>query len=147
MVLQGANHLQSGAVAHVREARVTMAAEVPLENSPVLRAIEHRAPGFQLAHSIRSFFRVQFGHAPLVEILSAAHGVREMDAPVVAVIDVGQSGGNPPFGHHRVRLAQQRFAHHAHPQAGRCRFYRRPKARSARADNQNIVRMPLVLGH
>jgi hypothetical protein len=70
-----------------------------------------------------------------------------MDAPVVAVVDVGQSGGNPPFGHHRVRFPQQGLAYYAHSQAGGRRFYRRPKARSTRADYQNIVRMPLVLGH
>jgi hypothetical protein len=57
---------------------------------------------------------VQFGHAPVVQILAAAHGVGEMDAPVIAVVDIAHGRGHAAFGHHGVRFAEQRFADHAH---------------------------------
>jgi len=60
-----------------------------LQNSAVLRAIENGAPCFKLAHSIGCFLRVQLGHAPLVYVLTAAHGVGEMHFPIVAFIDIG----------------------------------------------------------
>ena len=79
----------------------------------VLGAVEKRAPGLELAHALRRFLGVQLGHAPVVEVLSAAHGVGEMNAPVVAIVDVGQSRGNAALGHHGVRFAKQRLADHA----------------------------------
>src|SRR6185436_8995114 len=39
VVLQGANHLQPGAVADVRKAWITMSAKIALENAAVLGAI------------------------------------------------------------------------------------------------------------
>ena len=53
VVLQRPDHLETGAVADVREARIFVAPEVALENTAVLRPIEQRAPRFQLAHAIR----------------------------------------------------------------------------------------------
>ena len=46
VVLQGADHLEAGAVADVGEARITVSAEIALRNLAFLGAIEHRAPGF-----------------------------------------------------------------------------------------------------
>jgi hypothetical protein len=109
VVLQRADHFQSGAVAHVRQARIAMAAEVALQNFSVFGAIEHRAPGFQFPDACRSFLGVQLGHAPIVEILAAAHGVGEVHAPVVAIVHVAHGRGHAAFGHHGVGLAQQRF--------------------------------------
>src|SRR5882762_1186690 len=43
MVLQRANHLQSGAVAHMRQARVAMATEIALQDAAVLRTVKERA--------------------------------------------------------------------------------------------------------
>src|SRR6202040_1361278 len=65
VVLQGADHFEAGAIAHMRESRIFMSAEVSLQNTAVLRPIEDRAPGFQLAHAIGRFFGVQLGHASL----------------------------------------------------------------------------------
>src|SRR5580704_19411657 len=45
VVLQRANHFQTGAIPDMCESRVSMAAEIALQNSPILGAIEHRAPG------------------------------------------------------------------------------------------------------
>ena len=109
VILQRADHLQAGAVAHVRQPRITMAAKIALQNSAVLGAIEQRAPGFQFAHARRRFLGVQLGHAPVVQILAAAHGVGEMDAPVVAVVHVAHRRRHATLGHHGVRFAEQRF--------------------------------------
>ena len=115
VILQRADHLQAGAVAHVRQARIAVAAEVALKNLAVLGAIENRAPGFEFVHPRRSFLGVQFRHAAVVQVLAAAHGVGEMDAPVVAVVHVAHGRRHAAFGHHRVRLAEQRFRDHARP--------------------------------
>ena len=45
VVLQGADHLQTGPIAHVREPRIAMSAEVALQDAAILCAIEERAPG------------------------------------------------------------------------------------------------------
>src|ERR1700733_14235300 len=47
VVLQRADHFQTRAVAHMRQARITMPAEVALQNAAVGGAVEERAPGFQ----------------------------------------------------------------------------------------------------
>src|SRR5581483_5204867 len=58
MVLERANHLQPGAVAHVRESRVAMSTKIPLQNAAVLGAVKQRAPSFEFAHAIGCFFGV-----------------------------------------------------------------------------------------
>ena len=109
VILQRADHFEAGAIADVRQARIAVAAEVALQNAPVVGAVEQRAPGLQLADALGSFLGVQFRHAPVVQILAAAHGVGEVDSPVVALVHVGQRRGHAAFGHHRVRFAEQRF--------------------------------------
>ena len=77
VVLQGANHLEAGAVADMREPGISMAAEVALQNASVLCAIEQRPPGLEFPHAVGRFLGVQFGHAPVVQILAAAHRIGE----------------------------------------------------------------------
>ena len=96
----------------MREPRIFVAAEISLQNPAVLRAIEDRAPRFQFAHAIGRFLGVQFRHAPIVDVLAAAHGVGEMDLPVVAIVHIGERSRDAAFGHHGVRFAEQRFANH-----------------------------------
>ena len=74
----------------------------------------------------------------LLTILAAAHGVGEMDAPVVAVVDVAHRGRHAAFGHDGVGLAQQRFAHQADLHAGRRGFDRGAQSGAARADDQHV---------
>ena len=102
-----------------------MPAEIPLQNAAVLGSIEDRAPGFELTHPVRRFLRVELRHPPIIDVLTAAHRVGEMDFPVVAIVDVGQRCGDSALRHHGVRFAQQRFANHpdrdARPQTLRSR--------------------------
>ena len=147
VILQRADHLETGAVADVREARIAMAAEVALQDAAVLRAIEHGAPGLELADAVGRFLRVQLRHAPVVHVLAAAHRVGEVDLPVVAVVDVGERGGDAAFGHHRVRLAEQRLADEADRTPAGRGLDRRPQSRSAGADDEHVVFVCLVVGH
>ena len=147
VVLQRADHLEAGAIADVREARIAVAAEVALQDPAVLGAIEDRAPGLELAHAVGRFLGVQLGHAPVVEVLAAAHRVGEVDLPVVAVVDVGQRRGHAAFGHDRVRLAEQRLADEADRDAGRRRFDGRAQPGAAGADDEDVVFVRLIFGH
>ena len=110
LLLQGADDLQAGAVADVGQPRVGVAAEVALADPAVLGAVEQRAVGLQLPHPVRRLLGVQFGHPPVVEELAAAHGVAEVDLPVVLGVGVAHRRGAAALGHHGVRLAEQRLA-------------------------------------
>ena len=127
VILQGADHFQPGAIADVREARIFMAAEISLQNAAIFRAIENRAPGFELAHPLRRFLGVQLRHPPIVDVLPAAHRVGEMDLPVVAVVHVGERGRDAALGHHGVRFAEQGICKPSRPKR------RPPRLRSPRA--------------
>ena len=102
---------------------------------PSGRAVEERAPRLELAHAVGRLLRVQLGHPPVVDVLSAAHGVGEVDLPVVAVVDVGQRGGDAALGHDGVRLAEQRLADQPdrHCRRGRDGGRSPPRRRRSRA--------------
>ena len=90
-----------------RQPRVAVPTEVALQNAAVLCAVEQRAPLLQLAHAVGRLLGVQLGHAPVVEELSAAHGVAEVDHPVVVGVDVGHRRRTAALGHDGVRLAEE----------------------------------------
>ena len=123
----------------VRKSRIFVAAKISLQNAAVLRAIEDRAPRFEFAHAIGRFLGVQFRHAPLIDILAAAHRVGEVDFPIVAIVDVGERSGDSPFGHDGVRFAEQTFANHPDRNAGGRRFDGRAQSRAAGTDDKNVV--------
>ena len=139
VILQRADHLEPGAIADVRQARILVAAEIALQDAAVGRAIEQRAPGFELAHAIGRLLRVELRHPPVVHVLAAAHRVGEVHAPAVAIVDVGERRGDAAFGHHGVRLAEQRLAEQADLDAGRRRFDGRAESGAAGADDEHIV--------
>src|SRR5579863_6376415 len=118
VILESSDHLKASAIANVGKARIAMSAKIALKNAAVLGAVEKSAPALELAHTLGGLFGVQLRHTPVVEVLAAAHGVGEMDAPVVTIIDVGQSRGNTAFCHYGVRFSEQRFADHAYFDAG-----------------------------
>ena len=145
VVLQGADHLETRAVAHVREPRILVPAEVALEDPAVGRAVEQGAPRLELAHPRGRLLGVQLGHAPVVDVLPAAHGVGEVDLPAVAVVHVGQGRGHAALRHHRVRLAEERLAHQADAHARAGRGDGRAQAGAARADHEHVVLERLVI--
>jgi hypothetical protein len=139
VILQCADHFQAGAIANVGKARIAMAAEVALQDAAVAGAIEHRAPRLQLAHAIGRFFRVQFGHPPVVDVLAAAHRVGEVHFPAVAVVDVGERRRDATFRHDGVGFAEQRFADQPNLHAGGGCFDGGAKTGAAGADHENVV--------
>jgi hypothetical protein len=101
-----------------------VAAEISLKNAPILRAIEHSAPRFELAHTCGSFLRVDLRHSPVIHVLAAAHRVGKVHSPIVAVVNVRECGGNATFRHHRVSFAEQRFADESDSRSRLSRFDR-----------------------
>ena len=95
-VLQRADHLQAGAVADVRQARVGVAAERALQDAAVAGAVEDGAPALELAHALGRLLGVELGHAPVVQHLAADHRVAEVGLPVSACGDVGSAAATPP---------------------------------------------------
>jgi hypothetical protein len=75
VILQRADHFETGPVAHMSQPRIPVPAEVALQNLAVFRSVEQRAPCFQFADALRRFLCMQLRHAPVVQVLAAAHGV------------------------------------------------------------------------
>jgi hypothetical protein len=109
-VLQHADHLEAGAVTDVCQAGIGMAAERPLVDAAVGRAIEQRTPRFELVDTVGRFLGVDLRHAPVVVHFAATHRVAEMHAPVVFGHHIAERGRRPALGHHGVGLAEQGFA-------------------------------------
>ena len=139
LLLQGADQLQPGAVAHVGQAGVAVAAEVALDDAAVLGAVEQRAPALQLADAVGRLHGVDLRHAPVVEHLAAAHGVAEVDLPVVLGPDVAHGGGHAALGHDGVRLAEQGLADQRRAQAALLGLDGGAQPGAAGADDDDVV--------
>ena len=111
MVLERADHLQARAITDVGEPRVPVATKVPLEDVPVIGAVEKCSPGLELANAAWRLLGVQLGHPPVVEVLAPAHRVGEVDSPVVSLVHGRKGCRDATLGHHGMRFPQQRFAH------------------------------------
>jgi hypothetical protein len=127
VVLQRADHLEAGAVADVGEARVAVAAEVALQDAAVGRAVEE-APH---ASSSRTRSGASWACSSAISGWLTYWPPRMVSAKctrqAVAVVDVGERGGDAALRHHRVRLAEQRLRDR------RRRARRRPRRRWRRA--------------
>jgi hypothetical protein len=109
MILKGPDHLETGAIAHMGQPGIFVPAEIALQNAAILGAIEEGSPSFQLTNAIGRFLRMQLRHSGVVQVLTTAHGIGEMDPPTIAVVDVGESGSYTAFGHDSVSLPQERL--------------------------------------
>src|ERR1700731_1851500 len=88
---------------------------------------------------------MELGHAPVVEELTAAHGVTKVRSPAIGFVHVGHSGGDAAFRHYSVGFSQQRFGDYRYTRACGQAFNRRTQARSARANDQDIMFMGFIL--
>jgi hypothetical protein len=95
-----------------------MAPKIPLENSTVGSAIKECAPGLKFPHACRSFLGMELGHPPVTQILTAAHGVGEVNAPAVTVVNITHRGSYTALGHNGVCFAEKRLGYHRDPGAG-----------------------------
>ena len=107
VILQCANQLKAGSVTNVREARIAVATEVALQDLAFLGAVKDGAPGFEFQYARGRFLGMVFNHDWVVQVLAAAHGVCEVDFPVVAVINVAHGCGHAALGHHGVGLTKE----------------------------------------
>jgi hypothetical protein len=144
LVLQRPDHLEPGAIADVRKAWIAVPPEVALEDPAINRPVEHGAPGFELAHPVGSLACVELGHPPVVDILSAAHRVREVHPPAVAIVHVGERGGHSAFRHHCMRLAEKRFADQPDLDASRGCLDGRAQSSASGAYNEDVVLVGFV---
>ena len=147
VILERADQLQARPIADMREAWIAVAAEVALQDAPIGGPVEDRAPRLELAHAIGRFPGVDLGHPPVVDVLAAAHRVGEVHLPAVAIVDVGQRRRDAAFGHHRVRLAEQRLADQADRHAGGRRLDGRAQPGAAGADHEDVVVVSRVGRH
>jgi hypothetical protein len=147
MVLKSADHFQAGSIAHMDKPRITMAAEIPLENSTIARAIKKCAPGLQFAHACRSFLGVQFRHPPVTQVLTAAHRVGKVNAPAVPVVHISHGRGYAALCHDGVCFAKKRFRDHRDLSASGRYLDGSPQTGAPGSDDQNVVLMRDVLAH
>src|SRR6185369_9801679 len=147
MILERSNHLKPGAITDMREPRVSVSAEVALKNFPIGCAIEHGSPRLELAHSGGGLFRMQLRHSPVVDVLTSAHRVGEVDLPVVALVHVGERGSDSAFGHYGMSFSQERLAHEPDGHSRGGSFDCGSKACAARPDHQYVVLECLVFSH
>ena len=146
-VLQGPDHLETRAVADVGEASVAMASEVPLQDPAVRGAVEQRPPLLELEDPVGRFEGVDLSHAPVVQHLAAAHGVAEVDLPVVLRPDAAERRGDATFGHHGVGLAEKGLAHQCRASAQLACLDSSPEPRAAGADDHDVEVVPLGVSH
>ena len=146
-VLQGPDHLETRAVADVSKAGVTMAAEVPLQDPAIGRAVEQRTPLLELEDAVGRLEGMDLSHAPVVEHLAAADGVAEVNLPVVLRPHAGESRGDAALGHHRVCLAEEGLANEGRTSAHLARLDGRPEPRSTGAYYDDVEVVPCGVGH
>ncbi len=124
---------------------VAVTAEVALGDAAVGGPVEERTPALELVDAVGGLEGMELGHAPVVEHLAAAHGVAEVDLPVVLGPYVAHGGGHAALGHDGVRLAQQRLADHRHPQAALLGLDDGAQPGAAGADDDDVVVVGLVV--
>ena len=90
---------------------------------------------------------MQFGHAPIIDILAAAHRVGKVDLPIIGLIHRAQRRCNATFGHHGVGFPKKRFANQPHLDSSRRCLNRRAQSGPACSDNQYVVLELLIRRH
>jgi hypothetical protein len=90
---------------------------------------------------------MQLGHSPVVNVLPTAHRIREMDLPIISIVDVGKGRCHPALGHNGMRLAEQRFTDQPDGYAGCRRFDGRTQTGTTGADDKNVVFECWIISH
>ena len=107
VILESSDEFQTSSVTNVREARIAVATEVALQDLAFLGAVKDGAPGFEFQYARGRFLGMVFNHDWVVQVLATAHGVCEVNFPVVAVINVAHGCGHAALGHHGVGLTKE----------------------------------------
>ena len=147
MILQRTDHLQAGAIANMRQPGIAMPAKIALQNAAIAGAIEQRAPGFEFAHTGRSFLGMQLRHAPVIQVLTAAHGVGKVNAPAVSIVHICHGRGYSTLRHYGMCFAEKRFRNDCDSCAGGRSLDGSAQSRASRSDDHDVVLVRDVLGH
>ena len=146
-LLQGADHLQAGAVAYVSQTRVFVTAEVALADLAVGGAVKECTPRLKLPYAIWGFLGMQLGHAVVVEELAATHRVAEVNLPVVVGVHIAHGCSNATLSHDCVGLAEERLAQDGCLLAGLASGDGRAKTRATGTDDDHVELQLRNLGH
>src|SRR6267142_4351389 len=146
-ILKRPYHLETGAIADMTKPLESMPAKSSLKNFSVAGSIEHGSPLFQLANSIWGLLRMNVGHPPVIQKLSAAHRVAKMRAPIVRFVHIGNRCGDAAFSHDSVRLTEERFTDDTNLYSLTKRLDRRAQTSPTCPDNKHIVFVCFVLLH
>jgi hypothetical protein len=90
---------------------------------------------------------MQFRHAPVIQVLAAAHGVGKVNAPVISIVHIPHRSRHATFRHYGVRLTEKRFRNDRNLHTRSRSFDGGAQTGATCADDQNIVLMRDVLGH
>jgi hypothetical protein len=90
---------------------------------------------------------MQFGHVPAIQVLATTHGVREVNSPIIALVDIRQSGSDAAFRHHGMSLAQKGLRNYSNFHASGRDFRGGPQACTTRSNCQDIVLVREIFGH
>ena len=122
----------------MRQTRVAVATKVALEDLAVLGAVKERTPLLEFENALGCLLGVQLGHAVVIEVLTAAHGVAKVHHPIVLGVDVTHGGGYAAFGHDRVGLAEQRLGDDADVEAALLGLDGRAQSGATGADDDDV---------
>ena len=124
-----------------------MAAEISLQNAAVAGAIKKRAPSLQFTHAGRRFLSMQLRHSPVIQVLTAAHGVGKVNAPAVPIVHISHRRGYAALGHDGVGFAEKRFRNHRDLYTGGRGLDGSAQTGAPGSYDQNVVLMRDVLAH
>jgi hypothetical protein len=124
-----------------------MAAEIPLQNSAIAGAIKKGAPRLQFTYASRRFLGMQLRHPPVVQVLTAAHGVGKVNPPAVPVVHISHRRGYATLGHDGVCFPEKRFRNDSDLYTRRRGLDGSPQTGAPGSYDQNIVLMRDVLAH
>jgi hypothetical protein len=90
---------------------------------------------------------MQLCHPPVIQVLTAAHGVGKVDAPAVPVVHISHRRGYATLGHDGVGLAEKRFRNDRDLYTGGGGLDGGPQTGAPGSNDQNVVLVRDVLAH
>ena len=138
-LLECPNDFEAGGIADVGKPREGVATEISLIDEVLGGAIKDGTPLFEFPDSVRGFFGVELGHAPVGEPFAPLHRVVEVNLPSVSGVSVLQGCGAPTLGHDGVGFAEQRFRDDGGFGSASGRLNGRSETSTTCADDNDIV--------
>jgi hypothetical protein len=90
---------------------------------------------------------MQFRHPPVIQILTATHGVGKVNTPAVSVVHISHRCGYAALGHDGVCFAEKRFRKDRDLYTSGRDLDGSPQTGAPGSNDQNVVLMRDVLAH